>query len=180
MLVTRIAEALERIANALENNSNVSQMNNKQLPSQNSCINMGQQKKQLIANRIQTPDGTILWSRFTHDFVPYKDSISEETYFIDGGNDYMRTSVNQQPAKNLSVYDDEPWEVQRKYCLWGSRGMWIPVCCLSNDHIEAIIDDGYRNTGVQKEYEYRKQNNIVIPEHDYEDEQVYAITPKEN
>ena len=138
-----------------------------------------QQEKQLIANRIQTPDGTILWSRHRHDFVSYKDSISEETYFIDGGNDYMRISVNNEPAKNLSVYDDEPWETQRMYRLWGSRGMWIPVSCLSNEHLENIINDGYNNKGIRMEYKYRNENNIVIPEHNYEDEQVYAITPKE-
>ena len=139
-----------------------------------------QDEKQLIANRIQTPDGTILWSRFTHDYVGYTDDNGEH-YFVDGGNSYCRTSVNENiPAKNISIYDDEPWEIQRKYRLWGSCGMWIPVACLSNEHIENIIKDGYNNKGVKMEYEYRKENNIDIPEHSYEDEQVHSISKKQD
>lgn len=138
--------------------------------------NEDEQEKKLIANRIQTPDGTILWSRFTHDYISYTDKNGEH-YFVDGGKDYCRTSDNKEhPATPLHVFDDEPWEVQRQYRLWGSCGMWIPVGCLSNEHIENIIKDGYRNEGVQLEYEYRKKNNIVIPEHDYTDEQAMAIT----
>ena len=123
-------------------------------------------EKQLIANRIQTPDGTILWSRFTHDYVNYEDANGEH-YFVDGGNNYCRTSVNETPAKPMHVYDDEPWEVQREYRLWGSSGMWLPVSKLSNEHIDNIINDGYRNEGVRLEQEYREKNNIFIPEHDY-------------
>lgn len=135
-----------------------------------------EQEKKLIANRIQTPDGTILWSRFTHDYVTYKDANGEE-YMIDGGNSgYTRTFVNKIPATHIPICDDEPWEVQRQYRLWGSCGMWIPVGCLSNEHLENIIKDGYKNEGVLREYEYRKQNNIIIPEHDYTNEQAMAIT----
>ena len=123
-------------------------------------------EKQLIANRIQTPDGTILWSRFTHDYVDYTDANGEH-YFVDGGNNYCRTSVNETPAKPIPVYDDEPWEVQREYRLWASSGMWLPVSKLSNEHIDNIINDGYRNKGVRLEQEYREKNNIFIPEHDY-------------
>ena len=31
----------------------------------------------LIANRIQTPDGTILWSRHRHDYLEYQDDNGE-------------------------------------------------------------------------------------------------------
>ena len=56
----------------------------------------------LIANRIQTPDGTILWSRYTHDYLEYQDD-NGETYVLDGGTDYQRGSVNKVPAKDLSA-----------------------------------------------------------------------------
>ena len=57
----------------------------------------------LIANRIQTPDGTILWSRFTHDCVFYEDANGER-YMLDGGNDlYRRVSDNVEKAKDVSI-----------------------------------------------------------------------------
>ena len=34
---------------------------------------MENQERFMIANRIQTPDGTILWSRHRHDYVEYED-----------------------------------------------------------------------------------------------------------
>lgn len=134
-------------------------------------------EKQLIANRIQTPDGTILWSRFTHDYVGYVDTNGEH-YFVDGGNSYSRRSINVTEPKDLSLFDDEPWVVQREYRLWGSSGMWIPVSKLSNEHIDNIINDGYRNDGVKLEQKYRAENNIFIEEHDYDaaNEGVKAIT----
>lgn len=134
------------------------------------------EEKKLIANRILTPDGTILWSRYGHDYVGYTDE-NGEFYFVDGGNNYCHTSINKEhPATPIPVFDNEPWEIQRKYRLWGSSGMWIPVACLSNEHIENIIRDGYKNKGVQLEYEYRIRNNIVIPEHDYTNEQALPIS----
>ena len=35
---------------------------------------MENQELFMIANRIQTPDGTILWSRYRHDYVAYDDA----------------------------------------------------------------------------------------------------------
>lgn len=134
-----------------------------------------EQEKQVIASRIQTPDGTILWSRHVHDYVTYKDANGEE-YMLDGGNDYCRTSVNNVPATPIPIFDDEPWEVQRQYRLWGTCGMRVPVGCLSNEHLENIIRDGYKNKGILTEYEYRMMNHIIVPEHDYENEQALAIT----
>ena len=46
--------------------------------------------KKLLANRKQTPDGTILWSKHTHDYVDHQDNIDNQYYFLDGGNSYIR------------------------------------------------------------------------------------------
>ena len=43
-------------------------------------------EEKIVANRIRTPDGTILESKHRHDFV----SCSCESIFIDGGTDYIR------------------------------------------------------------------------------------------
>ena len=38
---------------------------------------------------------------------------------IDGGLDYIRTSVNKEPAESLALYDDEPFEkIREVVCRW--------------------------------------------------------------
>ena len=61
--------------------------------------------KKLIRNRWQTPDGTILESKHRHDFVSHKDA-NGEYYFIDGGTDYIRMTVNKEPMINLCEYEE--------------------------------------------------------------------------
>lgn len=101
----------------------------------------------LVANRIQTPDGTVLQSFHRHDYKTHVDTISGEEYMIDGGLDYRRGSVNQVPAKDLSVNSDDPFEMQREAFCWGTRGRdgkspltWKPLMDLDTDHIEAILE----------------------------------------
>lgn len=101
--------------------------------------------KQLIHNSIQTPDGTILTSKHRHDFVCHLDKNGEE-YQIDGGLDYQRGSVNTIPARDLSVYDDEPHKIIREYLERGSYGKefdqslkYIKLKNMTDDHLEAVI-----------------------------------------
>nr|DAI89645.1 MAG TPA: hypothetical protein [Caudoviricetes sp.] len=50
-------------------------------------------ERKLIYNAIRTPDGTLLVSRHTHDYVSHIDKNGEE-YFLDGGMGHIRTSIN--------------------------------------------------------------------------------------
>jgi len=149
-----------------------------------------EKEKKLIANRIQTPDGTILWSRHRHDCVMYEDA-NGETYMVDGGNDYCRTTDNKVYARNLSLFDDEPWDIQRQVRLRGVYNsktgnlQWVPLNKLSNDHIDNIIKDekeyhsGRDNSYIsiyEIERNYRIEHNIVINEHDYADEEIQPIS----
>lgn len=126
----------------------------------------------IVANIVQTPDGTILWSRYTHDYVTHQD-VNGEFYMIDGGPSiYTRTSVNNTPFKSLYVFDTDSWEKQRQVILRGTfdaKGyrVWIPLAKLSNDHIKNLIKDYPDRSSYKKEFEYRKENNIQIEEHDY-------------
>lgn len=128
------------------------------------------EEKKLIASIFKTPDETILWSRFTHDCVIYEDA-NGETYLVDGGTSYQRTSVNKEPMKNLSIYDDSPYSIIRVFYLWGTfqkdSFMKIPISQLSNEHLSNIIKDGYENPYIKKELKYRKEHNINIPEYEY-------------
>jgi hypothetical protein len=101
----------------------------------------------IVANRIRTPDGTILESRHRHDYVTYVDANGKE-YMVDGGLDYLRRNVHDDaPYEELSVYDDAPYALIREVFKWGTRGKggrqpltFVPLKDLTNDHIEAILE----------------------------------------
>ena len=133
--------------------------------------------RQLVLNRIQTPDGTILTSYYRHDYVSYVDKNGLE-YMVDGGLDYLRRNVHENaPYKELSVYDDNPWEIVRQSFHRGGRGKngdqplkWVPMSEMSNGwlensiqyNLERGIDDSFASSLYRKELEYRKNHNIYI------------------
>lgn len=67
-----------------------------------------------VTNAIKTPDGTVLQSRHRHDFVTHHDIKSGERYILDGGLEYKRTSMNEHPAKDISLDSSAPWKDIRK------------------------------------------------------------------
>lgn len=102
----------------------------------------------LIYNAIQTPDGTVLESRYHHDYRSYKDQ-NGYTYSVDGGISYVRRGfeVNSPNAKELSCYiPDTPYEEAVKLAAWGGYGKngdeelrYIPICEMSTEHISAVL-----------------------------------------
>jgi len=117
---------------------------------------------QIILNRIQTPDGTILTSYHVHDYKSHIDR-SGKMYSVDGGTSYLKRSGHSDYTE-LSLYGDQPFEVIRKNLHWGvnmdkdknllPKTLWKPICGLNTDHIKAILDNGY---GVDWIREYFKQ-----------------------
>ena len=102
--------------------------------------------KQLLVNAIITPDGTRLESTHRHDYKSYQDQ-NGETYSIDGGLEYVRRSVNKQPALDDFVYTDDPHEKIREMFKWGTYGKGgneplqrKKLADLTDEHIEAIIE----------------------------------------
>lgn len=91
----------------------------------------------LIANRWECPDGTILHSKYRHDFVEHGE------HFVDGGNDYARVT---EGLIDRCIYSDDPFELQREFFVWGSYGKngdedrhWIALKDLTTEHIYAIL-----------------------------------------
>lgn len=138
-------------------------------------------ERKLLVSRIKTPDGTILTSKYVHDYKTHLDK-NGELYMLDGGRDYQRTSLNNEPFEDVSIYSDSPYEEIRQYVERGTftkdgYRVWVPLCKLSNDHLKNILTyNEERNIGknwfsdlVKKEIEYRKENNIEIPESTYEE-----------
>lgn len=103
--------------------------------------------EQVYASRIRTPDGTILQSFYRHNYVEHVDAISGETYMLDGGIDYCRTSVNKIPAESLAVYNKDSFEIKREIPVWGTYGKsgkeklrWISVAEMEDDHILTLLE----------------------------------------
>lgn len=132
--------------------------------------------KNIILNRIKTPDGTILTSYHVHDYQTYIDKNGLE-YMVDGGTEYLRRNVQNIPYEELSIYDNAPYEIIRKSYHRGGRGKdgkqpltWIPLYKMSNSWLKACIEynikkglkDSFANKMYKKELKYRKENNIFI------------------
>lgn len=108
---------------------------------------MEKSMSRIVANRIMTPDGTVLQSFHVHDYKSYTDK-NGLTYMVDGGLDYLRRTVHpENEATELSVYDDDPFYLIRQTFHWGTRGKngdqplkWKPLSNLADDHIDAIIE----------------------------------------
>jgi len=103
--------------------------------------------EKIVANRIRTPDGTILESMHRHDYVTYIDANGKE-YMVDGGLEYLRRNVHDDaPYEELSVYTDAPHTEIREAFRWGTRGKdgkqplkYVPLKDLTTEHINAILD----------------------------------------
>lgn len=129
----------------------------------------------LIANMAQCLGcKTIIRSEHTHDFK----SCTCGRVCVDGGRDYTRRVFSSaSDYKDLSVYDDAPFEVIREHLARGGRGKdgkqplaWYMLKDISNDYLDNLIayqeETGYTaSIDYQfqvKEQEYRKINNIFI------------------
>jgi hypothetical protein len=126
----------------------------------------------IICNAIMCPDGTYLRSYHRHDYKEHLDKVSGETYIVDGGNEYLRRSVNTTPATPMDVYLSDTFETIRRNFVWKSygkndeyipHGIYIYLCEMDTDHIHAILDTQQHIKGTYvedlmlKELAYRKE-----------------------
>ncbi len=139
------------------------------------------EERKVIVSRIKTPDWTILESKHVHDYVAHMDA-NGELYFLDGGNEYMRTSINNESWEDWSIYSDYPYDIIRMFLKRGTfntkgERIWIPLCKMTDEHLKNIFtyNEQYGLSGnwfeeyIKKELEYRKAKGISIPEGGYDD-----------
>ena len=100
----------------------------------------------LIKNCIETPDGTVLYSRSVHDYVSHLDE-NGKTYFTDGGLEYVRCSAHGDEIHHC-VWDDEPFDKVREAVEWGTYGKdgdqplsYVKLSDMSTGHIRAVLDN---------------------------------------
>lgn len=125
---------------------------------------------QIVANRIKTPDGTILQSFHRHDYKTYVDANGHE-YMVDGGLDYLRRTIPDAAYSELSLTLRNSFDEIREGFHWGTRGKdgkqpltWKPLCELTVEHIEAILDtqhhiERWTRDLFERELKYRLDNN---------------------
>jgi len=132
---------------------------------------------ELILNRIQTPDGTILTSHHRNDYVSHIDKNSKY-YAVDGGLDYIKR-VGAKDYEELSVATDAPFELIRHVFHRGGRGKdgmqpltyvemsrmsdnWLLACIKYNEERGAA--KSLASKLYKKEIAYRKKHKIKINE----------------
>lgn len=139
-------------------------------------------KEVIIRNAIMTPDGTYLRSYHVHDYKEHKDAITDEVYIVDGGNEYLRRSINEVPPEDLTVYLSDHFRLIRQAFVWKSygknlehapNGIYIALYDMTDDHIEAILDTQVHIIGtfveelMVAELQYRKCGTIRLSDFHY-------------
>jgi hypothetical protein len=125
-----------------------------------------------LRNAWETPDGTIIESKHGWDYQAHEDSITKEFYMCDSIGYYIRTSVNEVPAKSLCVTTDDDFEVQRVVKFWGTYGkdgkselQYISPADMTQLHIKAVLKTQSKiSPEIRKVFEqellYRKEKRL--------------------
>lgn len=127
----------------------------------------------IVSNRIKTPDGTILISRNVHDYVEYTDKVTGGYFAVDGGHEYLKRCFDGR-YEELSVYDNDNFELIRNTMEWGTYGVdgkqplqYRTLRCMSNNHIKMILKTQthirqWSKKIFEKELKYRIKKKINI------------------
>lgn len=121
-----------------------------------------------VRNALRTPDGTLLISRFRHDYVYYQDKVSRRTYMVDGGLDYCRRSAHGDEVDESVFVGIDPHEVVRQVVEWGTRGpdgdqplTFVRLVDMDTPHIEAVLRECHPYPGIraamEQELVYRER-----------------------
>lgn len=121
--------------------------------------------RQLVYNSVTCLEcNETIVSYHRHD---YKTCSCPNEAMVDGGTAYLRYGAKDlSKIKGFAVYDDEPFEIVRKYATRGGRGKdgrqplsWIAICDMDDAYLEAVLDYGgadWHIALIKKEIEYRK------------------------
>lgn len=138
------------------------------------------EEKRLIYSGMITPDNTLLHSRHVHDYVTHEDKNGKH-YMLDGGNEYIRSSVNGDESF-ISIYSDEPHGILRLWYFrlgygkpgtpdYGKKLKTTFLALMSDNHLTSAIDylknkgiKGFHLDTLLNEVNFRAKNKIKINE----------------
>lgn len=100
----------------------------------------------LIQNAVYCKDTDKYYtSRHRHEFVRF-DSGGKTGLYIDGGCEYVRSTVMPDTVIDWCLYDDSPFEEIKTKLLWGTNGKngdqptkWIPLFECETEHLQNIL-----------------------------------------
>ena len=102
--------------------------------------------EQILRNALRTPDGTMLESKHTHDFVMHRDRVTDDDIGIDGGHAYFRRIGSLAFCADLSVTTKDDFELVRAAFTWGTYGKdgkqprtEVKLQDMPTEHIQAIL-----------------------------------------
>ena len=103
--------------------------------------------ERILRNALRTPDGTVLESKHTHDFVMHKDRVTDNDIGIDGGTAYLRRIGSLAFCVDLSVTTKDDFELVRAAFTWGTYGKdgkqprtEVKLQDMTSEHIQAVLD----------------------------------------
>ena len=103
--------------------------------------------EQILRNALRTPDGTVLESKHTHDFVMHRDRVTDNDIGIDGGHAYLRRIGSLAFCVDLSVTTKDDFELVRDAFTWGTYGKdgkqprtEVKLQDMTSEHIQAVLD----------------------------------------
>lgn len=126
----------------------------------------------LIYNAIRTPDGTVLESFGTHDYKTHIDKNGFE-YMVDGGIEYTRRNINDEPFEELSVCLEDGHAKVREVCTWGTYGKdgkgpfrRVKLCDMTTEHIQACLDtQRYMHPNYKQAFKDELEHRVNFPNH---------------
>ncbi len=101
--------------------------------------------KELLLNRIQTPDGTFICSRSINDLEEYTDKNGQH-YGVEGGLAYQKVLYDKNDYVDASIYTTDDFNTIRENIVWATYGIdgddelkYVKIKDLEVDHIENIL-----------------------------------------
>ena len=103
--------------------------------------------KKIIVNAIKTPDGTVIESRYRHDYVTHVDK-NGFSYSVDGGTSYLKRAYTPDapPYTEMSIFEGDSHYITRGSFSWGNYGKegdeplhYIFLKDLTSEHIKNIL-----------------------------------------
>ena len=103
----------------------------------------------IIYNAIRCPDGTVIQSKYTHDYVCHTQEDGR-TYCVDGGREYQRVVAPDRDYLDMTVTTDDDHSIIREYFEWTSNfdkeGKFLKefvtrkLCNLENSHVLKLVE----------------------------------------
>ena len=120
--------------------------------------------RQLVYNAVRCLEcDELLVSCHVHD---YKTCSCPNKAMVDGGTVYSRYgAMSIDNIEKIDIYDDDDFEIVRKYAVRGSRGpngdkplSYIAICDMDDDYLQSVLNYGgaeWHINLIKKEIEYR-------------------------